>query len=61
MGFQQHWQNWYRTQGEGEGVGEEGETGRRADRPSPQGELGGAGHLPLEVERGRWEGGPQRH
>lgn len=37
-----------------------GETERRADTHSPQGELGGAGHLLLEVERERQEGGPQR-
>lgn len=38
------------------GVGEEGERGRWVDRHSPRGELGGAGHRPLEVERGRREG-----
>lgn len=43
-----------------EGVGEEGETGREADRRCPRGELGGAGHLQLEVEQGRREGGRQR-
>lgn len=50
---QQHWEYWYRMQGEVEGVEEEGERGRRVDRHSPQGELGGAGHLPLEEVRGR--------
>lgn len=44
-----------------EGVEEGGDRGRWADRHSPQGELGGAGRLPLEVERGRREGGRQRH
>lgn len=42
-------------------MGEEGETGRWADRHSPQGELvGGAGHRLPEVERGRREGGRRR-
>lgn len=36
-----------------EGVGEEGERRRWANRHSPQGELAVAGHLPLEVEQGR--------
>lgn len=41
-------------------MGEEEERGRWANRHSPQGELAGAGHLPLEVEQGRWEGRHQR-
>lgn len=40
--------------------GEEGERDRLVDSGSPPGELGGAGHLPLEVERGTPEGEHQR-
>lgn len=60
MGSQQHWEYWHWMQGEVGGVGEEGERDRWVDRHSPRGELGGAGPLPLEVERGRQEGGRQR-
>lgn len=38
---------------------EVGEGDRQEDRQSPQGEQGGAGHLPTEVERGKQERHPR--
>lgn len=60
VGSPKNWKHWYWRQGEVEEEGEEGERDRWVDSGSPLGELGGAGHLPLEVERGTREGEHQR-